>query len=46
MFGIKEEVVENKFSVPKSETFPAEFNSLLEKKENYSAVMTLTSRVS
>ena len=38
MFGVKEEVVENKFSVPKYETFPAEFNSLLEKhKESFSS---------
>ena len=31
MFGVKDEVVDNKFSVPKSETFPAEFIRLLEK---------------
>ena len=38
MFGVKKEVVENKFSVPKPETFPAEFNSLLEKhKELFSS---------
>ena len=38
MFGVKEEVAENKFSVPKSETFSAEFNSLLEKhKELFSS---------
>ena len=37
-FGVKEDVVENKLSVTKSETFPAEFSSLLEKhKELFSS---------
>lgn len=29
-FRVKEEVIKDKFSVPKSETFPAEFNDLLQ----------------
>ena len=34
MFMVKEEVIKDKFSVPKSETFPAEFNNLLQEHKN------------
>ena len=33
-FRVKEEVIKDKFSVPKSETFPAEFNDLLQEHKN------------
>ena len=34
MFRVKEEVIKDKFSVPKSETFHAEFNNLLQEHKN------------
>ena len=34
MFRVKEEVNKDKFSVPKSEAFPAEFNNLLQEHKN------------
>ena len=33
-FRVKEEVIKDTFSVPKSETFPAEFNNLLQEHKN------------
>lgn len=33
-FRVQEEVIKDKFSVPKSETFPAEFNDLLQEHKN------------
>ena len=33
-FSVQEEVIKDKFSVPKSETFPAEFNDLLQEHKN------------
>ena len=33
-FRVQEEVIKGKFSVPKSETFPAEFNDLLQEHKN------------
>ena len=34
MFKVKEEVIKDKFSVPKSETFPTELNNLLKERKN------------
>ena len=45
VFNVKVEVTKNEISIPKSETFPAEFNDVLENTRCCSVLRALVSRV-